>query len=105
MRVLFILAIIFVLSSKILGYQNATSCSGNNFFDTTMMDCLSCYGNQISNTELTCKCANGNKIADGAQIGFEAACIACPTVQMIIFYFIEEKIMFDDKNGKNNFLF
>lgn len=82
MKTFILLSIFLFFSSKILAFQNATICTGNNFFDTTMMNCFSCYGNQVANSESSCKCANGYRISDSNQIGFEAACIACPTVKI-----------------------
>lgn len=83
MKTFIILTIFLIFSSKIHAFQNTTTCTGNNFFDTTMMNCLPCYGNQVFDSESSCKCANGYKISDSNQVGFEAACIACPTVQNI----------------------
>lgn len=70
----------FSLLPCLLSYQNSSVCTGNNFFDTSMMNCEACPANQTANST-QCYCNANYIIADPNQIGFQGTCQACPTVK------------------------
>ena len=77
-----IVLLLLITLPMIISFQNSSTCSSQQFFDTTIMNCRVCPANQTANTtsQLSCFCNANYIIGDENQIGFEGTCLKCGAV-------------------------
>lgn len=79
MRAIIYVFFLVICPTFIHSYQNSSVCTGNNFFDSTLMNCEACPANQTANIT-SCYCNPNYRTVDSLQIGFHGTCEACAAV-------------------------